>query len=75
MSLRWVLLVLIVAYAVNVFAAVKNFNELVREAVRDKHTLESELQTELGINNEKTLKLISGNDSAASKGFKIRIVQ
>ena len=75
MILRWVLLVLIVAYGVSVFAAVENFNELVTAAVRDQHTLESELQTQLGMNNEKTLELISGNESAAPKGFKIRIVQ
>ena len=74
MSLRWFLLVLLVAYGVSVFAAVENFNELVHEAVRDQHTLEAELQNQLGINNEKTLGFITENDSVAPKGFKIRLI-
>ncbi len=75
MSLRWVLLVLLVAYRVSVFASIENFNELVHEAVRDQHTLEAELQNQLGINNEKTLRFITENDSVAPKGFKIRLIK
>lgn len=75
MSLRWFLLVLLVAYGVSVFAAVENFNELVHEAVRDQHTLEAELQNQLGINNEKTLGFITENDSVAPKSFKIRLIK
>ncbi len=75
MSLRWVFLVLILAYGVNVFAVVENFNKLVKQAVCDQHNLESELQTQLGINNEITPGPISESESAATRGFKVRIVQ
>lgn len=75
MSLRWVLLVLLVAYGVNAFAEVENFNQLVSEAVRDQNRLAAEIQTQLGISNEKTRELISESNSVTNEGFKIRIIR
>ena len=73
MSLRWIMLVLLVAWGVNAFALISDFNEIIAETAIDQHELAAEIQTQVGVTKEKTLKTLTEKDSVALKGFNLRI--
>jgi predicted PurR-regulated permease PerM len=67
MSLRWIFLVLLVAYGVSVFASVENFNEMIEQTTHEQNQLAAEIRSRLENTNEKTLE-ISRNESVDLKG-------
>ncbi len=73
MSIRWIMLMLLMAYAVNTLASIDDFNETINSSDRDQKKFAAEIQTQLGITNEKTLIKTTEKDSVALEGFKLRL--
>lgn len=75
MSLRWLFLVLLVAWGVNAFGAIENFNQIIVETITDQETLASEIQTHMTEQKEETLESKTDTESVASEGFKSNIIR
>lgn len=73
MSIRWILLVLLVAYGLNAFSSIEHFNEIIISTQQDQQKLAAELQTQLGIKNETNSNQITDSKSVASKSFNLRL--
>ena len=73
MSIRWIMLVLLVAYGLNAFASIENFNEIIISAQEDQQKLAAELQAQVGILNEIKPKHTIESKSVASEGFTLRL--
>ena len=73
MSLRWIFLTLLFAYAVDAYSAIENFDQLIRENNRSQLQLASEIQTQLGFKKQKTLDILSESDSASLEGFNLKV--
>lgn len=73
MSTRWIVLVFLVAYGLNTFASIGNFNEIIGTSEQTQHQLASELQTQLGIKIEKNPEQATEGKSISAKGFSLRV--
>ena len=73
MSIRWIMLVLLVAYGLNAFASIENFNEIIISVQEDQQKLAADLQAQVGVLNEKKPKYPTESKSVASEGFTIRV--
>ncbi len=70
MNLKWILALMTVTYALNVFSSEIQFSNLIEESYQDQLSLAAELQHHLGISNEKTLKDRSAS-TASLEGLNI----
>jgi hypothetical protein len=75
MSLRWVLAVLIVAYGVYSFSSELEFDQLIRENNRAQMQLAAEIQSQLGLTKEKTLKAQTVVKTVSLEGFNLKIFE
>ena len=74
MNTRWIVLVFLIAYGLNTFASIGNFNEIISSTEQTQHQLASELQTQLGIENEKNPEQTTRSKSISAEGFSLRVI-
>lgn len=73
MSLRWILLILVVAFAVDAFSAVQDFNQMIAQTEHDQRQLAQEIHSQVNDTNEKALESLSQSELHALKGFNLKI--
>ncbi len=73
MSLRWIFLTLLLAYAVDAFSAIENFDQLIRGNTNSQFQLASEIQIQVGLKKAKTLESLSEVDSESLEGFNLKV--
>jgi hypothetical protein len=73
MSAKWIFALVNVLFALNSFSSEIEFTELLKESRQAQLTLAAQLQDQLGIENEKTLKSLTASDAVSSEGFNIKI--
>ena len=73
MSLRWIFMTLLFAYAVDAFSAIDNFDQLIRENNCSQLKLASKLHTKLELKKQKTLDILSESDSVSLEGFNLKV--
>ena len=73
MKLKWIFIILLMAYTLDAFSSVDGFQEIIADNTISQTKLAAEIQRLLGIKHEKTLQNMTDIESVALKGYNLRV--
>ena len=73
MSLKWIFAMLVVCYGLSSLADTINFNQLIDKNMQTQNQIASEIQTQVGLSKQKSLKDLSVSEVVSLEGFNLRV--
>ena len=73
MSLKWIFILLLTVYTIDVFSSVDNFNEILADGTKNQNQSANDLKQSLEVKTEKTLRNLTEYETVALKGFNLKI--